>query len=478
MSHDGAGRTRVVLLGAGLGKRMKSSKPKVLHEVLGKSILARIISACDELNAERIHVVIGHGADQVKEHLQNISALTPISTHLQEPQLGTGHALMQVVPELESFHGTLLVSVADTPLLTAKTLRTLIEEHQRSGAVVSLLTTEVEDAKNYGRILRDESGKVTGIIEDRDASDEQRKIREINPAIYCFQWPEVREALSTLKNDNRQKEYYLTDVIGWAHENGRKMSSVLAPDWREVSGINSRLELAEAARLLRDITLMRLSLEAGVTILDPDSTWISPEVKIGQETVVLPSCMLIGDIEIGESCVVGPNVTMHGHVVVGNNSVVQQSLIVNSEVGANCRIGPFAHLREHTVVHNNVRVGNFVEVKKSVIDDKTNASHLSYVGDATLGKGVNIGAGTITANYNHITKVKSRTTICDGASTGSNAVLVAPVTVGENAVVAAGSVVTKDVPPGNLAVTRPPQVNKEGWYEREKRKVQVKSEAK
>lgn len=474
MAQGNNARLRVVLLAAGQGKRMKSDKPKVLHEVLGKTILGRIISAANELEPEAIHVVIGHGADMVKTFVAESTQSTPVETHLQEPQLGTGHALMQVAPSLESFKGTLVVSVADTPLITAGTLKELVDEHNRSGAVVSLLTTRVDDPKNYGRILRDKSGAVSGIVEDKDADEQQKKITEVNPAIYCFAWPEAAEALGSLKNDNRQKEYYLTDVIGWAHEKGHKLSSVLAEDWREVAGINSRLELAEAARLLRDITINRLALESGVTIIDPTSTWIAPEVRIGRDSVVLPGCYLMGDVSIAENCTIGPYTVTRGTVTVGAGTTIAQSVVTDSKIGENCRIGPFSHLREHTVVANQVRVGNFVEIKKSVIASRTNASHLSYIGDASLGSGVNIGAGTITANYNHITKKKQTTTICDGASTGSNSVLVAPVTLGENAMVGANTTVTKDVPAGALAVTRVPQENKLDYVTRLKQKVAAK----
>ncbi len=471
---DGSGdRTRVVLLAAGQGKRMKSDLPKVLHEVLGKTILGRLMAASDELKPEHIHIVIGHEAEQVEKFIQDNPSATPVSTHLQKPQLGTGHALMQVAPSLKDFTGTLVVSVADTPLLTGATLKALVDAHRESKAVVSLLTTDVEDAKNYGRITRNETGEVTGIVEHKDATEAQRAIKEINPAIYCFAWPQVEAALSTLKNDNQQKEYYLTDVIGWAHKNSHKIASAKVPDWREVAGINSRLELAEAIRLMRDITINNLALESGVTIVDTQGTWIAPEVKIGKDTVVLPGCYLTGEIEIGQKCTIGPNTVMKGVVHVGDGSTVAQSLVQNSDIGANCRVGPFSQLREHAVLHDQVKIGNFVEIKKSIINNKTSVGHLSYIGDSTLGSAVNIGAGTITANYDHITKKKELTTICDGASTGSNSVLVAPVTLEEGAVVAAGTVVTKTVPKGALAITRTPQKNHEGWAEERKRKAEA-----
>lgn len=454
---------QAVLLAAGQGKRMKSSMPKVLHNVLGKTVLGRVLDAVDELNLDHVHVVIGHEAEQVKAFLAANPPKTPLSVHLQEPQYGTGHALQQVVPSLEGFAGTLLVSVADTPLLQGSTLAALVDGHVEHKSIVTLLTTEVEDAKSYGRILRDEQGSVVAIIEDKDASEAQKKICEINPAIYCFEWPMCKTGLFTLKNDNRQKEYYLTDMVAWAHHEKHKTSGIKSSDWREVAGINSRLELAEATRLLRDICIYKLALDSGVTIVDPASTWVSPEVSIGQDSMVLPGCHLTGEVNIGPNCVIGPHTVIEGPVTIGANSMVMQSLVTNSIIGEDCKVGPFAHLRDGNEIGSKVRVGNFVEIKKSSIGSKTNVSHLSYVGDATVGSEANLGAGTITANYNHATKKKNRTIIGDGASTGSNSVLVAPVTLGDNATIAAGTVVTRDVPARALAVGRARQENKEDW---------------
>jgi len=456
--------TRAVVLAAGQGKRMKSALPKVLHEVLGRSILARVLDAVDKLGLDHIHIVIGHGGDQVRAFLEAHPPATPWSTHVQEPQLGTGHALMQV--PLDGFQGTLLATVSDTPLLTAETLQGLLDAHRENKAVVSLLTTVVEDPKNYGRIVRDDLGDVVSIVEDKDASPQQKEIREINPAIYCLEWPAVEKGLSGLTNDNKQGEYYLTDLISWAHHHGFPMSSSVAPDWREVAGINSRVELSEANRLLNERVLRRLSLEDGATVLDCNGTWVAPEVRVGPDTTILPGCFLMGEIEIGSGCVIGPHTVIHGPVRIGDRSTVMQSLVVNSQIGSDCRVGPFAHMREGALIKDKVRIGNYVEIKKSEIDAHTNVSHLSYVGDASLGQGVNIGAGTITANYDHITKKKSRTVIGDGASTGSNSVLVAPVEIGSGASVAAGTVVTKDVPDGSLAVGRARQENKAGWLDR------------
>jgi bifunctional UDP-N-acetylglucosamine pyrophosphorylase/glucosamine-1-phosphate N-acetyltransferase len=447
---------------------MKSSKPKVLHDVLGKTILARVLDAVQALDVERIHIIVGHEAEQVRQFLKENPPAVPVSVHLQEPQLGTGHALMQCVDELKQFNGTLLVTVADTPLLTGETLSALIAEHERKKATVTLLTTIVEDAKNYGRVLRDGSGKVTAIVEDKDASEEERKIRLINTAIYCFEWPEIEQGLRTLKNDNKQNEYYLTDVVGWAASSGRDTAGFVAQDWREVAGINSRLELAEANRLLRDITVQRLAAE-GITILDAQSTWIAPEVKIGPDSTILPGCFLTGTIEIGSNCKIGPHTVMHGPVKIGDHCSIIQSQVAKTVLGSHCTVGPFAHLRDGNQIADHCRIGNFVEVKNAKIADHSNVSHLSYVGDAEVGSRCNLGAGTITANYDHITKMKQRTIVEDDASTGSNSVLVAPVTLGRGSMLAAGSVATKDVPAGALALSRAPQNNIDGYIDKKRK---------
>jgi bifunctional UDP-N-acetylglucosamine pyrophosphorylase/glucosamine-1-phosphate N-acetyltransferase len=297
-------------------------------------------------------------------------------------------------------------------------------------------------------------------------------MREINPEIYCLEWPWVLAGIESLTNNNTQKEYYLTDLVEWAFRSNVPVASSVAQDWREVAGVNSRAELAEACRLLNERVVASLATEDGVTVVDPLSTWIAPEVSIGADTVILPGCCLTGDIQIGRSCVIGPHTVMEGPVRVGDCSRVILSLVAGSEIGSSCRVGPFAHLRDEAHVGDDVRVGNFVEVKKSLVGPNTNVSHLSYVGDATVGAKVNIGAGTITANYDHITGVKAETVIGDNAATGSNSVLVAPVVVGNGAVVAAGTVVTKDVPAGALAVGRARQEVKAGWANSKRRQIQ------
>jgi|AGTN01.3.fsa_nt_gi UDP-N-acetylglucosamine diphosphorylase/glucosamine-1-phosphate N-acetyltransferase len=454
---------RAVLLAAGQGKRMKSERAKVLHDVLGRSILHRVIGAAEGLGVQHVHIVVGHAANQIDDFLKNHPPRAAYTTHLQEPQLGTGHALMQVTPSLKDFRGNLVVCVGDAPLLTTETLAKLVATHEKEGAVVTVLTTDVDDPKNYGRIIRDKSGAVTGIVEDKDANDEQRKITEINTAIYALSWPEIDEGLRGLKNENAQGEFYLTDLVGWASGKGIKLAASKASDWKEVAGVNSRIELAEVVRHLRDRTADKLALESGVTIVDPSSTWIAPEATIGKDSVILPGTHIMGDVTIGSDCVIGPNSVIKGTVKIGRGSHVMLSVVLDSTLGDGCKVGPFAHVREGNTISNEVRVGNFVELKKSNIGNNTNVSHLSYVGDTTIGSKANVGAGTITANYDHITKKKFKTVIGDGASTGSNSVLVAPVTLEEGSVVGAGSVITKDIPAHSLGVTRSPQKNVEGW---------------
>ncbi len=477
--------TRAIVLAAGQGKRMRSKKSKLLHDLLGQPILGRVLKALDDMALEHIHIVVGYEADQIRGFLSDYNAHTPISWHLQDPQQGTGHALMQVEAALKNFKGDLLVTAGDTPLLTSKTLREFVRKHSSENADVSVITVALEDAKSYGRIIRSDSGHIIAIVEDRDATLEQKHIREINSAIYCFRWPQIRKGLNALTNRNKQKEYYLPDLIAWAHGEKLRISSFQGTDWREFAGINSRLELAEASRFLRDNVVERLALENGVTIIDPQSTWIAPEVDIGQDTIVMPGCWLIGNIKIGSACTIGPHTSIQGSVHIGSKSNILQSHLIDCQVGSDCQVGPFTHIRPGTVLSDHVKAGNFVEIKKSFVGLNTNISHLSYVGDATIGSKSNIGAGTIVANYDHITKAKARTIIGDGAATGSNSVLVAPVTLGHDCFVAAGTVVTRSVPAGTLAVGRARQENVEGWTDKRRRlagssqpKPEAKSKAK
>lgn len=466
---------RAVILAAGQGKRMKSSRPKVLHDVLGRPMISRVIDALTSLpNAkiEHLHIIVGHARDQLQEYLnKNIS--TALTCHTQDPQLGTGHAVMQASPGLNeaNFKGNLIVTVGDAPLISSQTLQHLVEKHVNDKAVVTVLSTDVDNPAGYGRIVRDERKKVIGIVEDKDAMPSQKQINEINTGIFCLSWPQVENGLKSLKADNQQKEYYLTDLVEWAVNAGLPVSAVKAADCRSVMGINSRPELAKASRILSDITIERLTIQDGVTVVDPASTWIDPDVKIGPDSTILPNTHILAGSRIGSECVIGPNTVLKGKVEIGNKVHVNQSQISDSKIGDNCKVGPFAHLRDGNVVSENCKIGNFVELKNSTVGIKSNCAHLSYIGDTTIGTRTNVGAGTITANYDHMTKVKAKTTIGDDVAIGSNSVLVAPVTIGNEVVVAAGSVIVEDVPTSSLAIARGKQVNKDGWVENKKKSM-------
>ncbi len=409
---------KAVILAAGKGTRMKSEKSKVLHEIFNKPLLGYVIDAA--LNSNVIdfsYVIVGHQAEAVSEFCQKTYPQTTI-TRLQMPQLGTGHAISFVCDDLKDFDGEVVILCGDTPLIKAETLKEFVEAHRESKSSLTVMSALFENPTNYGRIVRDEKG-LQAIVEEKDATIEQKAIKEINAGIYCIDWKEISPAFKELKNNNAQGEYYITDMVKWAVEKGLKTSSfVLQNNW-EIFGINSKTHLSQATKILNDEIVQR-HLDNGVEIVDPQTTWISPETQIGADTVILPNVYITG----------------------------------KNKIGKNCKIGPFAHLRGNVEIADYVKIGNFVELKKSKIDSHTNVCHLSYVGDSELGKGCNIGAGTITANYNPITKVKSKTIIKDGANTGSNSVLVAPVIMEENSNLAAGSVLTKNLDKNALGLTR------------------------
>lgn len=467
-------KLRAVVLAAGMGKRMHSAQSKVLHPILGKSIIWRVLKAIDSINIadlDQIHIIVGHNAEQVESHInQSIEAKefrSKIFFHKQEEQLGTGHALMCAQSALKDFAGNVLIIPGDCPLITDKVLDQFISKHIDKNADLTILSTEIDNPHGYGRIVRSKQGEVLGIVEEKDASATEKEIHEIGTSIYCFNWPTIEAGLSKLNNKNKQNEYYLTDLVAWSVKEKHKVDCFIERDWRKVIGVNSRFDLQLANKLLNEIVCCSL-LETGVTIIDPSSTWIAPEVNIARDTVILPGCWLVGDIEIGNSCIIGPHTSIEGKVNIGQENKIVQSHLEDCRIGNSCNIGPFAHLRTGTALADKVRIGNFVEVKMSTIDDLSAVSHLSYIGDTKVGKDTNIGAGTITANYDHMTKVKATTTIGDGASIGSNSVLVAPIKIGNEATVAAGTVVTKDVEEAALAVRRIKQENIVGWSKRRK----------
>lgn len=441
-----------IILAAGQGTRMHSSRAKVLHLLAGKPLLHYPLAAARSIAAERIVVVVGHQAAEV----ETCFAAPDLTWVTQAPQLGTGHALMCGREALEGFVGDLLLLCGDIPLIRLATLERLLGFHRQEKNAVTVLTTIAKEPTGYGRIIRAGGGDIARIVEEKDASAQERAVTEINSGIYCFDAAFVFSALDALSRHNAQNEYYLTDTVAIAAGQGRRVGGVLASSAEEVMGINTRIDLARAYELLRREVLERLML-AGVTIIDPHHTYVEPEVWVGKDTVIYPNSHFCGATRIGEGCVIEPGCrivasTLGDRVVVKSTSVIEESVI---REGAS--IGPFAHLRPQSDIGEGARIGNFVEVKKSIVGRGSKASHLTYLGDATIGAGVNVGAGTITCNYDGV--AKHPTIIEDEVFVGSNTELVAPVRVGKGALIGAGSTITKDVPPESLAIARARQVN-------------------
>ncbi len=455
-----------VVMAAGKSTRMKSRLPKPLHPLCGKPLLSYVLDACLQAGCSRLIVVVGHEAERVQEMFHGQCEFV-----LQEQQLGTGHAVMVTQPALQNYQGDLLVLPGDTPLIDGHTLQTLVEHHQRTNAVATLLSAVLpHDAGMYGRVLRDSFGNVLGIVEAKDASPEQLAVREINTSIYCFKAPALFDALQRLRPDNAQGEYYLTDVIGLFTQEGRKVEAVVADDWQVTLGVNTRVELADVASRLRWRIMERLML-SGVTIVDPASTYIDADVQVGQDTTIYPNTYLLGSTVIGEECQIGPMARIENSQL-GDRVTVLASQVVESTLDDDVRVGPFANLRPGTVVGKRSKIGDFVEVKNAVIEEDVSMAHLTYVGDANVGAGTNIGAGTITCNYDG--NRKHRTVIGKGCFIGSHATLIAPVEIGDGAYVAAASPVNQNVPPESLAIARCRQEVKEGWAKR--RREQSSSE--
>lgn len=452
-------RLASIILAAGKGTRMKSRYPKVLHKVCGQPMVRHVTDAARDAGVEYNIVVIGHGAEAVKEVLAGQADFV-----VQAEQLGTGHAVMQAEEKLLEFSGDILVLCGDTPLVTSGTLCRLVAYHRDQGSAATVLTAELADPGAYGRIIRDENNQVARIVEQKDASAEELAVREINTGMYCFRASKLFRALKKITPANAQGEYYLTDVLEIFRSAGEQVAGIMVEDSSEIMGINNRLQLAEAEQAMRRRVLERLMLE-GVTIKHPDSTYIDARAEIGPDTVIYPYTSIEGNCRIGENCRVGPGTRLVASEI-GDEVTVQNSIILESTVGSGSVIGPFAYIRPETVLAEGVKVGDFVEIKKSVIGKGSKVPHLSYVGDSLVGEKVNIGAGTITCNYDG--RKKSRTVIGDGAFIGSNTNLVAPVEIGAEAVTAAGSTITKRVPDGALAVERSKQVNLEGWAARKK----------
>ena len=442
----------VAVLAAGKGTRMKSALPKVLQPLAGATLVERVLASAGNLQPERRILIVGHQAERVE---QTLNALEGLEFVLQQPQNGTGHAVQQLLPVLPDFEGELLVLNGDVPLLRPETIEALVDGHRSSGADVTLLTARLSDPTGYGRVFVDQQGQVTAIVEHRDCSDEQRRNNLTNAGIYCFNWLALAKVLPTLSTDNDQGELYLTDTIAMLP----RAMHVEVADPDEVNGINNRKQLAQCETLLQE-RLRDHWMAEGVTFVDPASCTLSEACRFGNDVVIEPQTHLRGACRIGDNCRLGPGSLLE-NAHLGSNVTVLHSVVREATVGNGVAIGPFAHLRPAAEIGDNCRIGNFVEVKKSQLGQGSKVNHLSYIGDAQLGSDVNIGAGTITANYDGVQK--HRTMIGDHSKTGANSVLVAPVRVGTQVTIAAGSTITKDVADGELAIGRSRQANKPGW---------------
>ena len=442
----------VAILAAGKGTRMKSDLPKVLHLLGGRSLVERVLISCADLQPERQLAIVGYQAHRVKEAMLHYPDLEFVE---QTQQLGTGHAVQQLLPHLADFEGDLIVLNGDVPLLRPETLKALLQTHQQHQNAATILTAQTSNPQGLGRVFCDSNDLLKEIIEDRDCTDTQRQNQRINAGIYCFNWQKLQAVLPQLQSNNSQQEYYITDAVNL-------LSPVMVydvPDDREILGINDRRQLATADRVLQS-RIVDNWMTAGVTTIDPDSITIDDTVSIGVDTIIEPQTHLRGNTTIGSGCRIGPG-SLIENSQVGNNVTLMYSVVVDSSIGHDANIGPFAHIRQQAQVGAACRVGNFVELKKSSLGNNTNVAHLSYLGDATIGTQVNIGAGTITVNYDG--KHKHQTTIGNFARIGSNNTLVAPLNIGAQVTTAAGSTIVTDVPDDCLAIARSHQTIKPGW---------------
>ena len=445
----------VAVLAAGKGTRMKSNLPKVLQPLAGATLVERVLASARNLKPERRLLIVGHQAERVEQQLSAVGGLEFV---LQQPQNGTGHAVQQLLEPLNNFEGELLVLNGDVPLLRAETIDQLVNNHRSSGAQVTLLTARLEDPTGYGRVFADEQGAVSSIIEHRDCSEEQRRNNLTNAGIYCFNWTALAEVLPQLSTDNDQGELYLTDTVAML----AKAMHVEVADPDEVNGINNRHQLAQCETMLQE-RLRQHWMAEGVTFVDPASCTLSEGCQFGRDVVIEPQTHLRGHCLIGDESRLGPG-SLIEDAELGRGVSVVMSVVREATVGDGVSVGPYAHLRPAAVIGNNCRIGNFVEVKKSTVGEASKVNHLSYIGDAELGASVNVGAGTITANYDGVNK--HRTVIGSNSKTGANSVLVAPINVGERATIGAGSTITKDVADDALAIGRARQRTKDGWAER------------
>jgi|LDZT01.1.fsa_nt_gi bifunctional UDP-N-acetylglucosamine pyrophosphorylase/glucosamine-1-phosphate N-acetyltransferase len=452
-----------IILAAGQGTRMKSSIPKALHTVVGRPMLSYPIELAKSLGIEKIIVVVGRQADRIKKEFCSLE--DEIIYAYQEKQLGTAHAVQQAENYLHAFSGIILVLYTDVPLLRATTIKRLIDCHKKCKSSCTLLTANIEQPEGYGRIIRNKQDKITGIVEQRDLVEGQKKIKEINVGIYCFNSRELFDALKIVDKDNYQSEYYLTDAVKILLEKGCTVKTLTVQEEKEISGINTRMDLSYVSRILYQRNADE-HMKNGVTIIDRDNTYIDSQVKIGQDTIISPYTFITSGSKIGKFCNIGP----YSHIInsyVGEGTRIYSSVIEKSRIGNHVNIGPYSHLRPDSIIGDKVRIGNYVEIKKTSIEAGSKIGHLTYLGDAKIGKNVNIGAGTITCNYDG--KNKNPTIIEDGVFIGSNNSLVAPVTIGKGSYTAAGSAITQNVPAANLGIARARQKNIEGWAKKRKK---------
>lgn len=457
----------VCILAAGQSKRFKSKFSKLLHPFCGRPLIAYATRTASELKPKTLGIVVGHQ----KEQIQNALSGNSVGFVEQSKQLGTAHAVSEFLQKYPHLEGTLLVMSGDVPLVSVRLLQNLLSLHEKKKAIISLLTAELNDPSGYGRIVRKKNGWIERIVEQADATGAEKEIREVNAGIYAFNLNPLRRLLQKVKSNNSQKEYYLTDVVELGLQNNGTVLGVPASA-EEVMGINTKVELAEAARILRRRINERWMLQ-GVTMHDPERTYIDADVHLGNDVVIYPNVYLEGSTRIGSEVTIYPN-TRIVNSTIGDRSIVHENCSVeSSHLGSEVQLGPFARLRPESYLGNKARVGNFVELKKTRMGEGSKANHLSYLGDSTIGQKVNIGAGTITCNYDGQNKFP--TVIEDGVFIGSDTQLIAPVKVGKDAYVAAGSSITEDVPSGALAISRGRQVNKPGWVAKKKKTTETRS---